>query len=326
MLKARACSNIALVKYWGKRDIKLNLPAVGSISVTLGDLYTETETDIAENSTIDIFKLNGENASEKETIRVSRFLDLIRKMSGKSDLKFTINSKNNFPTAAGLASSASGFAALSLAASKAAGLNLTTDQLSELARLGSGSAARSVFGGFVEMDHGQRPDGKDSVARELYPAEYWDLTILIVVTSEKKKDIGSTDGMELSRLTSPYYPAWIESSEADLAEIRSALENKDFQKVAEISEFSCLKMHALALASNPGLIYWNGITVDLMHFTRELRQKGIPAFFTIDAGPQVKIITESKYTKQIQEELKSFSKISRIITTGLGQGVRLINE
>ncbi len=324
-VKARACSNIALVKYWGKRDIKLNLPAVASISITLDSLYTDTSVMFNENLDADQLILNGETASAKDTSRLSNFLDLIRKKAAINDFA-RVDSINNFPTSAGLASSASSFACLTLAASKSAGLNFNKNELSEYARIGSGSAARSIFGGFVEMTLGQKDGGSDAIAHPLFAKEHWDLTVLIAITSEKKKKTGSTDGMESSRLTSPYYQSWIDSSVADIDEMRQAITVKDFEKVAEISEFSCLKMHALALATNPGLIYWNGTTVDLMHKVRALRDEGTPVFFTIDAGPQLKAICPSEYAGKVEATLMQEPGVKRIIKTSLGGEAIILEE
>ncbi len=324
-VKAKACSNIALVKYWGKRNIPLNLPAVASISVTLDTLFTETEVRFDPELKNDILVLNGSLASEKDTQRMAKFLDLIREKSKNKNCAY-VESTNNFPTSAGLASSASSFACLALAAGRAAGLDLPKSKLSELARLGSGSAARSIFGGFVEMAIGKKDDGSDCIAHQLFPKEHWDLTVLIAITSEKKKKTGSTDGMESSRLTSPFYKPWITSSPKDMDEMREAIIQKDFEKVAEVAEFSCLKMHALALATNPGLIYWNGTTVDAMHHVREMRENGTPVFFTIDAGPQVKAICPAEYSGQVQKQLEQLPGVIRVIKTGLGGDAIVVEE
>ena len=188
---ARANSNIALIKYWGKKDERLNTPAVGSISLTLDGLHTTTTVVFEQNLENDILVLNGSPASADEAQRVSRFLDLVRAEAGVS-WKARVQSENNFPTAAGLASSASGFAALALAGSRAAGLEMSMAKLSLLARRGSGSAARSVFGGFVEMTAGTRPDGSDSLARQLHEKSHWDIRLIVALTSESSKKTGST--------------------------------------------------------------------------------------------------------------------------------------
>jgi len=324
-ITAKANSNIALIKYWGKRDVALNLPAVGSISMTLEGLETTTTVAFTSRLSRDEFYLNNQPAGEKETARLSRFLDIIRGQAGSS-LKAVVHSENNFPTAAGLASSASGFAALALAATRALGLELTATQLSELARKGSGSAARSVFGGFVEMQHGNKADGSDAVARPVAAESFWDVRLLIAITTTEKKKTGSTDGMELSRLTSPYYSAWIENQEKDLQEMRRAILARDFQKVGELSEFSCLKMHALAMSANPGLIYWNGTTVNAMHLIRELRHSGLPVYFTIDAGPQLKALCLPEAAQQVQEALSALKGVQTCLQSRPGPGAAIIRE
>lgn len=319
---AVAHANIALVKYWGKRDALLNLPAVGSISMTLKDLFTQTRVEFREKLTKDELILNGQPAEELATARVSRFLDIIRRKAGISRFA-TVESFNNFPTGAGLASSASGFAALALAGTAAANLDLSPRELSILARQGSGSAARSVFGGFVEMKKGESTDGSDAFAVQLYDENYWQLDMLILVTSEAPKAIGSTEGMTLTAKTSPYYSAWVQSSADDLEKMRQALAAKDFEQVGEISEFSCLKMHGLAISAQPGILYWNGVTVDLIHEVRRLRSQGTPAYVTIDAGPQVKVLTLPEYSGALVNRFISFPGVQSIIHTTVGPSARL---
>lgn len=321
--RARAHANIALIKYWGKKDARLNIPAVGSISLTLDALWTETEVAFLENLQEDELMLNNRRANQKELHRTSKFLDLIRRHKGVT-LKARVNSSNNFPTAAGLASSASGFAALTVAAATALGLKLSPKEWSVLARQGSGSAARSIYGGFVEMHAGNASDGSDSFAEPLAAPDYWDIRLLIGITSALPKKIGSTEGMNLSRKTSPYYNAWIRSQPDDLQQMREAILQKDFQKLGELSEHSCLKMHALALSSNPGIIYWNAITVDAMHAVRELRHKGIAAYFTIDAGPQIKVLCPAKDEVRVRDMLRSINGIERIMVNAPGPDVQIL--
>jgi diphosphomevalonate decarboxylase len=322
---ARAHSNIALVKYWGKRASHLNLPAVGSISVTLEELHTTTSVKFNQDLTTDVLILNGRKTFGKELERTSEFLDIVRERAG-FNLNAEIISENNFPTAAGLASSASGFAALALAGSGAAGLPLSGRELSVLARIGSGSAARSIFGGFVEMHRGLTSDGSDAYAEQLENERYWDLRILIGVTSQIKKKIGSTDGMNLSKGTSPYYSSWIENSENDLSIMREAIRKKDFQQLGDLSEFSCLKMHALALASNPGMLYWNGTTVEGMNLIRDLRKSGISVYFTIDAGPQLKAICLPDAVDKVKGALEQLPGIQKVICTKLGGDAQLLER
>ncbi len=322
---AIAHSNIALVKYWGKRDDRLNLPAVGSISITLRDLFTQTSVRFDESLKKDKFLLNGYSANEVDTARISNFLDELRRSSNKTTFAF-IESKNNFPTGAGLASSASAFAALALAASRALHLNYTPRELSILARKGSGSAARSIWGGFVEMVRGEKEDGSDSFAVQIADENYWPLDVIIAITTEKKKAISSTAGMKLSEETSPYYNAWIHSSESDVAAMREAIDNRDFDHLCEIAEHSCLKMHGLMLATRPALIYWNSATIEVIHAVVDLRKNGIPVFFTIDAGPQVKAICEPDYSEQVKSTLENVRGVRRVIHTTLGPGAQIIEE
>ena len=321
---AVAHPNIALVKYWGKRYERLNLPAVGSISITLDTLESRTQLRPSPELTTDQFVINGVPAPEAQQQRIQRFLDLFRAHTGKSQF-FTVTSTNNFPTGAGLASSASGFAALAVAANAAFGNPFNPRELSVIARQGSGSAARSIFGGWVEMRRGDAPDGTDAFAEQLLPPEAWPLTVFVCITSEFPKTIGSTEGMNHTAATSPYYTAWINQQPADLAAMRRAIQQRDFEQVIDISEFSCLKMHGLMLSARPGLVYWNGVTVDIIHHVRALRRKGIPVFFTIDAGPQVKVICLPEVADSVEDSLKEIPGIQNMYRTGLGEGARLID-
>ena len=320
---ARANSNIALIKYWGKRDTRLNLPAVGSISITMEGLHTTTSVQFNPEWTTDRVELNRAPADENTRERVSRFLDIIRNHAQIKD-RARVTSANNFPTAAGLASSASAFAALAAAAASAAGLTVSPARLSEWARRGSGSAARSVFGGFVEMHKGRQADGSDAVAQPLAAADFWDVRILIAITSEQAKQTGSTGGMQQSKTSSVYYPAWVQTAEEDLSAMRSALLHKEFTRVGELSEYSCLKMHALALSGRPGLLYWNGATMEVMHAVRALRRQGTEAYFTIDAGPQVKVLCLPETQDVVEQTLRQIPGVLRVITTRPGGGVRLL--
>ncbi|TVQ27320.1 MAG: diphosphomevalonate decarboxylase [Wenzhouxiangella sp.] len=323
---ARAGANIALVKYWGKRDARLNLPAAGSISVTLSALVTETRLDVIgggaltpSSSLADELYVNGQPAAPE---RVSAVLDLMRQLAGGGPA-FRVESRNNFPTGAGLASSASAFAALVVAADRALNLSLPPSRLSELARRGSGSAARSIFGGFVEMLPGHAADGSDAVARPLTSVEDWPLEVVVAITETGPKAVSSTDGMNLTMRTSPYYPAWVESVAADLDTARQAIADRDFERLAEVGESSALKMHASALAAQPGLIYWNPATLACMQAIRELRAAGTGAFFTVDAGPQVKAICLPEAAAVVSARLAEIPGVARVVGSGLGQGAEV---
>jgi len=319
---AVAHSNIALAKYWGKRDTELNIPAVSSISLTLEALSTRTQVEFSEHFERDIFVLDGNKVTGHQLQRVSRFLDIIRALASVS-IPAKVISDNNFPTSAGLASSASGFAALTIAAINALSLELSPQELSILARRGSGSAARSIFGGFVQMNSGSLQDGSDAFARQLYDQNYWDLRLLVLITSEQEKSIGSTQGMHLTADTSPFYESWITSADDDIQAMRRTIKSQDFQQLGELTEHSCLKMHGLALSANPGLLYWNSTTVTLINEIRNLRKTGTPAYFTIDAGPQVKVLCLPEQVEELTAHFRTFPGVHRVINTGLGPGAYL---
>lgn len=317
---AVAHANIALIKYWGKRAEVLNLPAVGSISLTLDALKTETTVSFDSELQKDSMELNGKLTAEPSLKRVSRFLDYI---GGVNRSPASIVSTNNFPTAAGLASSASGFAALALSATSALNLDLEDVELSKLARIGSGSAARSIYGGFVEMKCGNTDDGNGDYAISLFEQDYWDVRMLIAITSPDEKTVGSTEGMNRTANTSPFYSAWVQSQTADLDEMRLALKAKDFQKVGELTEHSCFKMHGLALSARPPLLYWNAATTKTIQIINELRNAGIPAYVTMDAGPQVKIFCLPEALPPIKQALKTVKGIKSILECRPGPAATL---
>lgn len=297
---ARAHTNIALVKYWGKRDPALNLPAVGSLSLTLEGLSTRTEVVFDPAAERDTLRLNDAEADAQATARVARFLDLVRQRAGIST-RARVDSANDFPTAAGLASSASAFAALALAATRAAGLSLDPRELSILARRGSGSAARSIFGGFVELARGQAPDGSDCFAAPI--ATDWDVRLVIAATSRGPKATLSTDGMRHTAATSPYYDAWVAMSERDLATAREAIARRDLEALGVVTEASCLSMHASAMAARPAVVYFQGATIEGYRLIQALRRDGVPAWFTCDAGPHVKALTDAAHAAQVEAAL-----------------------
>ena len=319
---AEAHPNIALVKYWGKRGGTENLPAVGSLSVTLDTWRSRTTVRPQPALAQDRCTLGGAPADAATAGRWRALLDRVRAavcQAGAAAPPFAeVHSDNNFPTGAGLASSASGFAALALAACRAYGLDLTPTQLSALARTGSGSAARSLFGGFVQMDRGDADDGHDAVARPLHDADYWPLQVVVAVTARGPKEVGSTEGMEHTRKTSPFWPAWVDGQEADLAEARRALEARNFAALAAVTEHSCLKMHALAQAARPGLIYFSAATLAAMQAVRAMRREGIAACTTVDAGPQLKAVCLPKAAREVAQRLAQVPGVLEVVTLGLG--------
>lgn len=317
---ARANSNIALVKYWGKRDRALNIPAVGSISITLDALSTETTVLFDPALTDDELWLDGRQQSAS---RASVVLDLVRTLA-RVETRARVTSKNNFPTGAGLASSASGFAALVVAACSAAGVEASERELSILARRGSASAARSLFGGYVELHVGTRADGSDSFAEQLLPGDEWPMAVVVAITDLSEKAVSSTEGMQATSGTSPFYGAWVETAAGDLAGMLSAIAARDFAALGELAEYSCLKLHALMLTTRPALVYWNAATIAALHAVRDLRASGTPAYFTIDAGPQLKALCHPDDAAALAHTLSRVPGVCETKTSSLGSGARLM--
>ncbi|SHI48443.1 diphosphomevalonate decarboxylase [Clostridium amylolyticum] len=317
---AKANTNIALIKYWGKRDEKLFLPMNGSISITLDRFYTITAVEFKRDLQKDVFLLNNQLSSEAEGQKVFRFLDIIRELSG-TDLNAVITSENRVPTAAGFASSASGFAALSAAAAKALNLELSEKELSALARRGSGSACRSIYGGYVEWQKGERADGKDSVAHQLLPEDRWNISILSVMVASKQKKISSREGMKRTVETSPFYTGWLQTIDTDLQKAREAIISKDFEKLGRVVEANALKMHATMLGATPPFFYWQSGTMEVMEQVQNLREDGIPVYFTIDAGANVKVLCLPEDEQKVYEALLTLPSVKEVITCHPGAGI-----
>jgi diphosphomevalonate decarboxylase len=315
---ARARPNIALIKYWGKRDSKHNLPAVGSISLTLDELYTEMDVQLDGALDRDELIVNGHSAGSMLP-RVTRCLDTVL---GADRLRARVASDSNFPIAAGLASSASSFAALVVAAAAAGGRERTVDELAGLAGRASGSAARSLFGGFVEL----RNEGDVIAVRTILDREAWPLRIAAAVTSVEPKPVGSGEAMEISRRTSPFYARWIEEQDRDLAAARDAITVRDFARLGSIAEHNCLKMHSVMWASRPPVVYWNAATLACLESVRGLQAEGIAAFFTIDAGPQVKVICLPDDEARVVDALSNTDGVEAVLVSGIGAGAAQVNR
>lgn len=306
--------NIALVKYWGKADEARNIPAVGSVSLTLSSLSTTTHVAPAEGA--DRFLLNGAEAPDMAG-RCFAFLD--RYWPGRPAL--AVDTANDFPTAAGLASSASGFAALAVAADALLEGGRSREDLARCAGAGSGSAARSLFGGFVRLDLPREP-GEDIDVRQIAPGEAFPLEVVIAVTSAARKPIGSTEAMRRTAATSPYYAAWVDGQAADLDAAERAIAARDFDGLVAVTERSCMKMHAVMLGNDPWLLYWNAATVACIHEIRGLRAAGLGTCFTIDAGPQVKAVCLPGDADAVAEALAAVDGVTEVLRTGLGRGAR----
>jgi len=322
---AIANANIALVKYWGKRDEKSILPYNGSISMTCNGLFTITTLEFSKEYKKDRIVINDEELRKDEKDIMGQ-IERIRKMAGIRE-KTKIVSESNFPVAAGLASSASGLAALTLAATKAVGLNLNQKELSVLTRRGSGSACRSIFGGFVEWLRGEKEDGSDSYTKQIVDKNYWpDFRMITTIVTEIKKKVGSRAGMAQTVETCPYYESWLKTVNQDLDIIREGILKRDFRTVGLQAEYNCLKMHALMMTTNPPIIYWIPATMEIIQNVIAWREKGLECYFTIDAGPQVKIICLEKDIPKIKGKLKNIKGIKKIIVCKPGDGTKIINK
>ncbi len=279
--RARAGINVALVKYWGKRDAAANLPEVGSISLTLGGMGSETAVELDPGLEADTFELDGVLRTDR---RVVETLAEVRRLSGRPE-RARVTSRNTVPTASGLASSASGAAALTLAAWDAYGLGapLEDPRFVDLVRRGSGSAPRSLLGGLVELD---RETGR---VAQLLDEGGWDLRMVVASPTLGPKAVSSREGMERCRLTSPYYAAWRDAHPADLAAARAAIAGRDLPALGAVMERSTMRMHACMLAADPPLRYWSAGTLAILDAVEGLRP-GTGAWYTMDAGPHVKVL------------------------------------
>lgn len=321
---AKAHTNIALIKYWGKRDESLILPMNNSLSLTLDGFYTTTTVEFSEDLSEDTFVLDDQRIVDGQYDRVRDYLQLIRDYAGKPNLYAAVHSINEVPTAAGFASSASGFAALAAAATRALGLSLSDQELSRLTRQGSGSACRSIYGGFAEWQQGTKADGSDSYAVPVAPADHWDIRVAAVVLSATMKDVSSTVGMKRTVDTSVFYPGWVESIPEDLRQIKASIQAKDFDKVGSIAEANCLKMHATTLGANPPFTYWHDTTMSVMQTVQAMRKSGIPAYFTIDAGPNVKVLYLPENEAEVERILSEIPGVSDVVLSRSGQGISYI--
>ncbi len=281
---AYAPANIALCKYWGKRDEELNLPVTSSLSLSLGSLGAHTEVSACDGP--DRVQLDGRELPPDSPFakRLSAYLDLFRENHG-----FDVRTESSVPVAAGLASSASGFAALVLALNDLYGWELDRTALSILARLGSGSACRSIFQGFVEWHAGSRPDGMDSYAEPLQ-AEWPDLRLGLLELSTAEKAVGSRAGMKNTVETSALYSAWPEKVADDLLDLHTAIKERDFERLGRAAESNALSMHATMFSAWPPLCYWLPESVHAMRAIWRLRNDGLPLYFTMDAGPNLKLL------------------------------------
>lgn len=318
----RAHTNIAFIKYWGKENEELILPKNNSLSLTLDAFYTDTQVTFDEKLHADVLYIDGEEQDAKTLKKAQVILDLVREESGITDYA-KIDSINHVPTAAGLASSASGLAALAGAASLAAGLDLSKEELSRLARRGSGSASRSIYGGFAEWQKGT--SDTDSYAIPIDDA-HWDIGMIFIIVDDGKKDVSSTEGMRRVVETSPYYEGWVTSTNEDLAKIKAAISEQDVVKVGEIAERSALKMHALNLSANPPFNYWSPDSIVAMRKVEDFREKGYPVYLTMDAGPNVKLICKASQMDELYAELLKTFREDQLVIARPGPGMQILDD
>ena len=321
--KARAHTNIALIKYWGKADEDLILPMNNSLSVSLERFYTETKVTFSESYTEDTLVLNGETVNAAESKKITRFMDMLRAKTNTTLYSY-IESENFVPTAAGLASSASAYAALASACNEALQLGWSDKELSRLARRGSGSASRSIFGGFVEWEKGY-----DDTTSYSFPidADRWedDLAMIFVVINNKSKKVSSRAGMSLTRDTSRFYQYWLDHVDEDIAAVKEAISRKDFKGLGEVIEANGLRMHATNLGAQPPCTYLVPESYQAMEVVHQCRELGYPCYFTMDAGPNVKILVEKHNQAHVIEQLHQHFEPHQIIASDITRsGVEII--
>lgn len=313
---AEARANIALTKYWGNADDDLRIPANESISMTLDRTRTVTTVSFRADLKVDAVVVDDRPLTGPALERVVRHLDLFRDLAGVA-WRALVVSHNNFPTGAGIASSASGFAALTVACARALGLDLSPRDLSRLARRGSGSAARSIFGGFVLLHTG--PSDEDAFAELLHGPDWWEICDLVVILSRTEKHVPSTAGHHLAR-TSPLHPARVARVATLNKRLRQALAERDFVTVGEIAEEDALLMHAVMMTSRPSLIYWLPETMTIIYRIRRWREEGVQAYFTIDAGPNVHVLTLPTHVDRFLNDLRADPAVQEVLVCRPGEG------
>lgn len=317
-ITARAHTNIALVKYWGKENEELIIPANSSLSLTLDEFYTDTSVQFDESLSSDEVTLNGKVVDDE---KITKFMDIIRQKANINTFA-RIESTNHVPTSAGLASSASAYAALAAAGSKAYGLNLSQEDLSRLARRGSGSATRSIFGGFAAWNKGT--DDESSYGYSIEDPVKMDVNMIAIILNNQPKKISSRKGMKISIETSPYYQSWIQQTTDDFQTIEEAIKENDFTTLGKTAELNAMRMHSLTLSSDPSYLYINADSLEVINIVKELRENGVECYYTMDAGPNVKIICQSDKISAITDKLSDKFSNDQIKVSGPGEGIKYL--
>ncbi len=317
---AVANPNIAFIKYWGHARETLNLPANPSLSMGLAGLTTVTTVEFRSSLTADSVTIDGQRAEPRARERVVAHLDRVRALAGIGEAAL-VASRNDFPAGTGLASSSSAFAALSLAASRAAGLALDEAALSRLARLASGSACRSVVGGFALWEG---EDDERSFARQVAPSSFWDLRDVVAVVGRRHKGVSSQEGHTLAP-SSPLHRARLEAVPQLLAAALAAIEGRELVALGPVIEMDALAMHAVMMTSRPSLLYWLPATITILQAVRTWRQEGVEVYFTLDAGPNVHCLCEADQAEEVERRLRRMPGVLDVLASGPGDGVRLVD-
>jgi diphosphomevalonate decarboxylase len=317
---AVANPNIALVKYWGKIDEALNLPANPSLSMNLATLTTVTTVEFGPSLQVDIVTIDGQQVEGRARDRVVAHLDRVRALAGVWE-RARVSSRSSFPAGTGLASSASAFAALSLAATEAAGLDLGESELSRLARLGSGSACRSVPAGFSLWEG---DTDETSFARQVVPPEHWDLYDVVAIVGRQHKTVGSQDGHALAP-TSPLHRARLSVVLELVSEVQMGILHRDLKLVGQAVEVDALAMHGVMMTSRPSLLYWLPATVAVLRAVRSWRDTGLSVYFTMDAGPNVHCLCQAADADKVESRLRNLKGVLDVLVSGPGGGVRLVD-
>jgi len=319
---AQGHPNIAFIKYWGNRDNSLRIPMNGSISMNLDGLFTRTMVSFQPSLPFDELIINGHEVAGAGRDRVSSILDLLRDMSGINE-RAEVITENNFPSGAGIASSASAFAALALAGSTAAGLSLDEQMLSRLARRGSGSAARSVPGGFVEWQAGTTDE--DSFAYSIAEPDHWNLVDCVAIVSTSHKKTGSTEGHSIAP-TSPLQEARVADAPRRLEICRKAILNRDFDAFASIVELDSDMLHSVMMTSTPALHYWKPASLEVMSCVRQWRREGLPVCYTVDAGPNIHVICPETEAHTLEKRLREVKGVNDVLVARAGGPAQIVEN
>lgn len=318
---AKSPANIAFIKYWGKTDLKSRVPENNSISMCLSDLYSLCTVEFKKDLKIDEIEFKNEAVvKEEEKERIVRVVERVRKL-GRVKWKARVVTENNFPKATGIASSASGLSAVTVAALGALGMKMSEREVSKLARLASGTASRSIPDGWVEWMKGTGQD--DSYSKQIFSVDWWQISDVVGIVTHKMKKVSSTKGHVLAS-TSPFYKVRIQEMTGKVKRIKQLIEKKDFSSFGRLVEAEALNMHAICMTSKPAIIYWNEITIKVMREVMSWRERGLESYFTIDAGPSVHVICEEKNAKEVAKRLRRIEGVRRAVINQSGVGARLL--